>query len=178
MAAQLQQLYEAYGAQVLRRARYLLQDEQEAWDATQEVFLKVDRAWQDFEGRSHERTWLLRITTNHCLNRLRARKVRQGSGLVAAEDLDREVLGPPGADEAQRARALLVRQMLSHFDAETQALAVSYWVDETSQEELALDLGCSVPTLRRRLQRFLDQARRVLAGQSPRGAAPARGGMG
>ncbi len=47
--------------------RYL-GDPEKAEDATHDVFLKAYRKWDEFRGDSSHRTWLYRITVNHCLN--------------------------------------------------------------------------------------------------------------
>jgi len=154
-------LYERHGHAVFQRCRYLLGDDDGAWDATQDVFLKADAAHATFEGRASWRTWLLRVATHHCLNLLRSRRVRRGAGAV-----DLEALASSAAPE-HRERALLVRSLLDHFDPTTQALAIHYWVDEMTQHEVALTVGLSVPTVRKRLDAFLVKARRILGVEAP-----------
>ena len=58
---------------------------------------------------------------------------------------------------------MLVRKLLDRFDLKTQAVAVHYYVDEMSQEEVAAAVGMSVPTVRKRLRHFVDRARRELS---------------
>ena len=158
----LKELYERYGYLVHRRALYLLGSQDEAWDATQDVFLKAQQGLAQFEERSGILTWLTRITTYHCLNLLRARRVRRGQGVVDIQDLDREQL-PAGSARGDNAeRVALVRGLLELFDAETQAMAIHYYVDEMGQEEVARLTGRSVPTVRKRLRAFVDKARRLL----------------
>jgi RNA polymerase sigma-70 factor (ECF subfamily) len=48
----------------------------------------------------------------------------------------------------------LVRALLSRVDLETQTAVVHYWVDGMTLEEVAAMLGRSVPTVRKRLERF------------------------
>ena len=153
----LEDLYRSHGRHVYRRCLYLLGDDQAAWDATQDVFLKAERARASFEGRSSWLTWLVRIATHHCLNLLRAGRVRRGAGLVGPEALDHEGRCHPGGE-----RAAQVREVLRLFDTKTQALAVHYFVDEMSQEEVAAAVGLSVPTVRKRLRDFVRRARREL----------------
>jgi RNA polymerase sigma-70 factor (ECF subfamily) len=50
----------------------LLGSMHDAEDALQDTLLAAWRHHADFEGRSSVRTWLYRIATNHCLDRLRA----------------------------------------------------------------------------------------------------------
>ncbi len=151
-------LYEQHGHAVYRRCHYLLGDDDAAWDATQDVFLKAERARAGFEGRASWRTWLSRISTHHCLNLLRAQKVRRGAGVLPVEALD---LGASGSDDGSETAAM-VRGLMGMFDAETQALAVHYYVDEMSQQEVAEAVGLSVPTVRKRLKSFVRRARKAL----------------
>lgn len=67
----LEYLMRRYGNQVLRLAFSYLQDVEEAKDASQEVFLRVFKSLDKFEGKSAPYTWIYRITVNLCLDRLR-----------------------------------------------------------------------------------------------------------
>jgi RNA polymerase sigma-70 factor (ECF subfamily) len=69
---QFQQLYADYRNDVLRYCRYRLPSEQDAEDATQEIFLRVYRAlpsWQDRGAR--ERSWIFAIAHNEVIDRRR-----------------------------------------------------------------------------------------------------------
>ncbi len=154
--ATLGALYERYGHNVYRRCLYLLAQEAAAWDATQDVFLKAEKGLRKFEGRSSHLTWLTRIATHHCLNVIRSRKVRRGQGLVDASTLESH------AASHDSERAVLVRKLLDRFDVKTQAVVVHYYVDEMSQEEVAVAVGLSVPTVRKRLRQFVEKSRREL----------------
>jgi RNA polymerase sigma-70 factor (ECF subfamily) len=167
----LRTLYELHGHDVHRRALYLLGNPDEAWDATQEVFLRAEKGLGGFEARSSLRTWLVRITTHHCLNLLRSRRVRQGKGQVDPETLDTSLFERPDPELCME-RAQLVRSLLAHFDPETQAMAVHHFVDEMTLEEVAETTGRSVPTVRKRLREFVERAQRRLAnGGGPHGHA-------
>ncbi len=62
------ELYEAHSRSVYYLALRYLGDPQKAEDATHDVFLKVYRKLGEFRGDSSFRTWLYRITINHCHN--------------------------------------------------------------------------------------------------------------
>lgn len=55
--------------------RYL-QQQQEAEDAVQEIFVKVYQKSNSFREESQVGTWIFRITVNHCLDIVRAKKRR------------------------------------------------------------------------------------------------------
>jgi len=142
-APTLQELYDRYGACVFRRARTLLGDPDRARDATQEVFL---RAAQDPERvRAHPLPWLFRVTTNLCLNNLRdhQRRVR----ILANRSAD------VAADQAADAR-LAVNQLLARVPPDLKEIALSYYVEDLSHEDIALMFGVSRRTIGNRLAAF------------------------
>lgn len=66
---------ESHQERLLRLSERLLGDPEEARDATQEVFLKAYRKAADVRPQGQVYTWLYRIAVNHCLNKLRRRKL-------------------------------------------------------------------------------------------------------
>lgn len=63
-------LYEEHSRQVYYLALRLLGDPAQAEDAAHDVFLKAYRKMDQFRGEANVRTWLYRITINHCQNLL------------------------------------------------------------------------------------------------------------
>lgn len=61
-------VYEAHAQCIYYLALRLLGDPAQAQDATQDVFLKAYRKMDSFRGEAGIRTWLYRITINHCQN--------------------------------------------------------------------------------------------------------------
>lgn len=62
------QLYNEHSRSIYYLALRLLSDPQKAEDATHDVFLKAYRKMGQFRGEASWRTWLYRITINHCRN--------------------------------------------------------------------------------------------------------------
>jgi RNA polymerase sigma-70 factor, ECF subfamily len=61
-------LYSEHSRAIYYLALRFLGDPQKAEDATHDVFLKAFRKMDQFRGESSWRTWLYRITINHCRN--------------------------------------------------------------------------------------------------------------
>jgi RNA polymerase sigma-70 factor (ECF subfamily) len=136
----------------------LLGNPADAEDALQEVFVRAMRAVDAFRGESSPMTWLYRISTNHCLNVLRANRRRRTGMEKRAADASFNSYAPPESIEDLAA----IREILPAFDREIQALAVMYFLDGMSQQEVADEIGLSVPTVRKRLNQFIQRAKKRL----------------
>lgn len=154
----VRELYERFGHHVYARCVYLLGSADEARDASQEVFVKVLQNIGRFRAEASPATWILRIATHHCLNVRRARGAKWREQLSRDEQA-RERLDH-GADGVERRQ--LVRALLDQVAPEVQQVAVHYFVDEMTQEEIAAAMGRSLPTVRKRLREFLEKARGAL----------------
>jgi RNA polymerase sigma-70 factor (ECF subfamily) len=151
-------MYRLHGPAVYRRCLRLLKDPDAARDATQEVFVKLVRDMARLADRDTVLPWIYRVATNHCLN-LRRNASKRGEEALAP---DLEVSDRAGAGSyPDRA---LARQVLARFDQATQAVAIGVLVDGMEHVELAESLGISRRTVARRLERFLEGARRFVAG--------------
>ena len=70
------ELVECYERDVFNMAYWMLGDAAEAEDAAQEAFLRAYVKLSSYDStRSSFKTWLLTITSNHCIDRLRKRRV-------------------------------------------------------------------------------------------------------
>jgi RNA polymerase sigma factor (sigma-70 family) len=138
-------LYTRYSRSVFRRARRILADDEGAKDITQEVFLRALRADASEGFATEPMAWLYRTTTNLCLNRLRDVKRR------------RELLAEwrPEENGALAAESgLTLREILERTPEELQDIAVYYYVDELSHDEIARIIGVSRRTIGNRLATF------------------------
>jgi len=155
-------LYREHGHVVLRRARALLGDEDEARDVVQEVFMSLLDRPDQFEGRSAVTTWLYAVTTHACLSRLRNRRTRERL-LRERGSLDRAPSLPTGE------RFALVRQWLERLPEPLALVAVYSIVDGMTQQEIADQIGGS----RRRVGDLLKQIEETRpAGEPEPGGGP------
>ncbi|MFL5274764.1 MAG: RNA polymerase sigma factor, partial [Anaeromyxobacteraceae bacterium] len=151
------ELYRQYGPVVYRRCLRLLKDQEAARDATQDVFMKLVRDMAKLEERETVLPWIYRVATNHCLN-VRRNAHRRGED-TAEVDLDIASSTPTETYPDRQ----LAQSVLSRFDAATQAVAVGVIVDGMEHEEVAAALGVSRRTVARKLDRFLENARKYIS---------------
>ena len=148
------ELYRRYGFQVERRCRRILGHSDEATDAAQEVFVRLLTRGADFRGAAEWTTWLYRVATNVCLNRLRDRRTR-----AALLEQNADAVVPTGAappDGGLDRRFLL--ELLGQLDETTQEIVLYHFVDELAQGEIAELVGLSRVTVNKRIMKFRTQA--------------------
>jgi RNA polymerase sigma-70 factor (ECF subfamily) len=76
-----------YYERIYNLAKKILKDKEKAYDATQEIFLKVYKNFNKFQGRSSLFTWIYRIAINHCLSLLRKEKTEKKEEVVEWEKI-------------------------------------------------------------------------------------------
>jgi RNA polymerase sigma-70 factor (ECF subfamily) len=135
--------YRRYGPMVLRRCRRLLRDEQEAWDVTQEVFVRLVEHRERLSGR-YPSSLLFRMATNLSLNRLRDR--RRDPAQPGDEVLHRI------ARVEDRDSPLLLERLFARHPESTRTMAVLHHVDGMTLEQVARECGMSVSGVRKRLR--------------------------
>jgi RNA polymerase sigma-70 factor, ECF subfamily len=149
--ALLDRLYREQGPAVLRRARQILQDDEEARDALQEIFLSLANH-STFEQRGGTTSWFYLRTTHFCLNRLRDNKNRARLRLERAERL-------PLSAPARGENLVLARDVLAQLPLELAEVAIYFHCDEMTQDEIAALLGCSRRHVGHLLERLHDTMR-------------------
>lgn len=133
------ELYETHSKAVYYLALRFLADPQKAEDVTHDVFLKVYRKFGEFRGDSSIRTWLYRITINHCQNLKQSWHNR--NMVTTADDT---VWNTTAASAASPLRALETKELGERIQTTLAALPEEYRLlllliadNELSYEEVA-----------------------------------------
>lgn len=163
-------LVEAHQGRLVRLCERLLHDREEACDAAQEVFIKAFRKARSLEPRGQLYTWLYRVATNNCLNRLRRRRIVRFLPLVADEGgrgARRDPADPaPDADRRLEARRRWseTRRAISRLPPSQRTVLVLARFEGRSYREIAELLGISVGAVEGRLFRALRKLTQGTAG--------------
>lgn len=75
-------LVDTYQDRVYNTAFSIVQNEEDAEDVAQEVFIQVFKSIHSFKGESKLSTWLYRIATTRSLDLLRSRKSKKRFGFI------------------------------------------------------------------------------------------------
>ena len=155
-------LVERHQDRLVRVCGRLLADPEEARDAVQDVFLKAFRSLGRFEPRGQVFTWLYRIAVNHCLNRLRRRRLARFVPLLArSEGEDSATFEPsderPGPEAVldARERWAAVRRGISRLPPGQRVVLLLARLEGLSQREIAESLGITEGAVESRLVRAM-----------------------
>lgn len=129
-------------------------------DLVQATFLVIARGESVFEGRSSARTWVLGIAANVARHHLRSRR-RQRAFLEEAARLDAGSPPSPEAMAGTRAAIARARAALDALDEEERFAFVLCEIEGLSAAEAAVELGCSVAAVWKRVSRARGRIRRA-----------------
>lgn len=154
---ELERIYRDSGWHVYERARRILGSDDEAHDVVQDVFLRLADRWHEVRERDRMRAWVMRTTTNQCIDRLRLRKRHDPDAV--------DVIPCGGHVEGRLAARDQVLQLLGRLSVADQRICILRHMDGCTLDEIEQICGLTRKTVARRLAAIERKARR-----------PARGG--
>jgi RNA polymerase sigma-70 factor (ECF subfamily) len=137
-AATFAELYQQQAPGAFRRARCLLRSEADAHEVVHDLFVSLLERPQQYAARGDITAFMYKAITHACLNRLRNQRKR--ARLLHEHVVPRMAPQPRAAPAEQL--ATLVSE-LSRMPESLAVVAVYYFVDGMTHDEIALLLGCS-----------------------------------
>ncbi len=162
MSKRFRHWVDEYQDQAWTLARYLLKDRAEAEDVCQEAFVKL---WQhqDSIDPAKVRPWLMKVTRNACLDRIRRRKP---SGELS-EYAECDPSPGPAGDTHRRELAQWLGRSIAGLTEPYRSLVVLRDIHQHSYEEVAAVLELSLSQVKVYLHRARKQLREQLAEVRP-----------
>ncbi len=163
----LGEIYRLYARRVFGLCRYMLDSRETAEDATSEVFLKLQRSIESYNGSIPFVRWLLRVAGNQCIDVLRRRKRGQQVIVETAEEVGVSGVASPepsplGAVLSKEERAQ-VREAIAGLPENYRLPLVMRYYGELSYDEIAQQLGLQRNYVAALLFRAKQELRRKLA---------------
>ena len=153
-------LYRDYGYLVFRRCVVYLGDVPAARNATRDVFVRAVKNPSSLRAYADSRTWLCRVADEVCVDLLKRGKAPRGrlATATATDTVTDEFALATVADDDHDS-LLLTRRLLASLEPDELRMAVLFYVDEMSEDEIARELGLLRRTVAKRLAHLLEQAR-------------------
>ena len=133
----LERVFNTYYSILYKTAIIMLCNEQDAYDAVQETFIKYLEHKKEF----HEKAWLLRVNINICKNMMRFHRLHPTVGfdtinLSYQEDKDYELMSA-----------------LFRLRKQAKEVIILYFIEGYKNKEIAAILGISENAAKKRLER-------------------------
>lgn len=134
---------------IYRMARQTLRGEEDAWDVSQEIFIKVYNARHSYVENAKFTTWLYRIANNAIIDRVRQLQRKQHVG-----SLDDMVSEPQSQDRGTHAQLALTEvkgQMgaaLSELSERQRSMVILKYYEGCSVKEIAEIFECATGTVK------------------------------
>ena len=154
-----EELVRKYQGRVFGMAFQYLGNHEDASEITQDVFLKVYQQIKQFEG-DHFLAWILFITRNMAIDRLRWKKIRHATTQITQEEPDFVDPNPtPEQAMVTRSKQSLLYKALKKLTPEKREMVMMKEIQGLKFSEIASMLGLPVGTVKSRS----NQARMELA---------------
>jgi RNA polymerase sigma-70 factor (ECF subfamily) len=145
--------YRTHAQKLFCAVRGITRNHEDAEDAVQDAFLRAFLHLQSFDGRSTFSTWLTRIGINSALMILRKRR---NSREVPAQNSNGlwEITDPapdPEKQYVEKERGVLVRKAITNLRLSIRRPLELHKLQGYSLEEMAAEIGVSVPAAKGRL---------------------------
>ena len=151
----------AHQKQVYNLCLRLSGSPEDAYDLSQEAFIKAWRGLAQYQFGAEFSTWLYRLTRNVCIDHLRQRKRRPTVPLETEQDGETAALPLPDSAPGPEERALqAAMQALPEDQREILILRV---VNDLPYERISEILSLPLGTVKSRLARARNQLKKILA---------------
>ena len=142
MEREIDRIIDEFSGRLLRYANSILGNYQDAEDVVQEIFMTVYQQSGKFDGRNLS-AWLYKMTYNSCISKIRKRRILPFADVPVSEKPTDVDIGLSDASKAA----------LAKLKPQERALLYGRIVEDYSYDELALQMGQSAATLRKRYER-------------------------
>lgn len=161
--AAFEELVRRFRNDVYGLSYHFLRNREEAWDVSQEVFIKAYRSLKRFRGDAGFKTWLLRITANHCKDHFKKRRL----ATVSMDAMPTQDLFTSGSDPEKHLRNTelgeAIQEALDSLPAKHRMAFVLREFEDMSYKEMAQVMNCSEGTVMSRLHHARKKLQNKLA---------------
>ncbi|WP_226666918.1 RNA polymerase sigma factor SigX [Metabacillus litoralis] len=171
-----QRIYEKYHHDLFQFLFYMVKSREQAEDLVQEVYIRVLKSYDKFEGRSSEKTWLISIARHVAIDWFRKQKtVKQR--IFEKFDWEKSQIEDehqPLPDEVvlQNEQVQWIYKALNGCTIDQRTVIILRYVQELSITETAEVLGWSVSKVKTTQHRAIKQLQKDIKSISEKEVAP------
>lgn len=164
------QILKKYKGIVINIAYRFIQNRAEAEDIAQEVFLKVYNSARRYKPEAKFSTWIHKITTNFCLNKLRAKKNLRAVSLDNPIMIENKIIrgnpdspcDHPFTDLEKEELKQFIQEAISSLPINQKMVVILQKYEGLSYKEISEIMGCSTSAVDSLLHRAKQSLKKKL----------------
>ena len=164
-------LYDLFQAKVYNTCLSYLKNNEEAEEATQDVFLEIHKSASLFRYESSASTWVYRLSVNKCLDRIRHRKRQKRFTMIfglfnkdtGALEVDPPEFYHPGIQLENKEQATILFKAIDKLPENQQTAFILKHVEGLPQKEIAQIMQMGEKAVESLLQRAKANLRKLLS---------------
>jgi RNA polymerase sigma-70 factor (ECF subfamily) len=164
-----ERLYQLHGSRMKSMARNLLGTTNDAEDAVQETFLKIQRGIGSFRGQASFATWSYRILMNTCYDARRSRMRKKEISQDQPEGAEASPRPEPRAPGSHPSLRLALERAVAKLTEQQRSVFLMYEVEGLRHSEIAAVLEISETASKNTLFQAKKNLRQML--EAPRSSA-------
>jgi RNA polymerase sigma-70 factor (ECF subfamily) len=154
-------LHDRYASKIYSKAITMLRDEDDAQDATQEIFTKIFLNLGKFKGNSKFSTWVYSVTYNFCIDKIRKEK-RSRELFTDEMDTPPDTEVDEGDDEGLRTMQLGgLRKVLAQLQDHERTILLLKYKDGVKIKDIARMFDKNESAVKMQLKRAKEKAKRI-----------------
>ncbi|MEG0351608.1 MAG: RNA polymerase sigma factor SigX [Enterococcus sp.] len=158
-------LYDTYHQDVFNFLIYLVKNRTIAEDLSHEVYVRVLKSYERFEGKSSEKTWLFSIAKNVAIDYFRKKQIRDRHAFTTFDWETEQLVSPIPTPEQFTELSDQMRQLLAALEACTgdqKMVIIMRYMQELTIQETAEVLGWTEGKVKTTQHRALKKLREIL----------------
>ncbi|MFC0271559.1 RNA polymerase sigma factor SigX [Metabacillus herbersteinensis] len=165
MESAFQRIYERYHQDIFQFLYYMVKNREQAEDLVQEVYIRVLKSYEKFEGRSSEKTWLFSIARHVAIDWFRKQKTLR-QRIIEKFDWERQQFEDetplPEEIALQNEDVQLMYRSLDTCTVDQRAVIILRYLQELSISETAEALGWTESKVKTTQHRALKQLQKEM----------------
>ncbi len=150
----LEMLYNETRTYVYRFALSILKNCSDAEDVMQDTYININKYAKNYNPRNKPMAWILTITRNLCLNKIKNNKKREATDLKEIEEII-------GTSTNENYNKLLIKSIIEELDEEERQIFILNSIDNYKFREIANLLDLKLSTVLSKYHRAMKKIRLI-----------------